>query len=164
MLGRRTRTLVPKSAMGFSVSLGLYQSLRVDGIVHDLDDALANSTPFRRLPQGQRMWSSRRSPSIRRCSSSDNLELRSRLPVTEGMPEDNPASRWLRVGAHRLRDPRPLGSSPGTFMHDPASAQPVSMGAFIHCPLIQPSNTSIAHPIALSTRPIQEAYCRRAKF
>ena len=149
MLGRRTRTLVPKSAMGFSVSLGLYQSLRVDGIVHDLDDALANSTPFRRLPQGQRMWSSRRSPSIRRCSSSDNLELRSRLPVTEGVPEDNSASRWLRVGAHRLRDPRPLGSSPG---------------AFIHCPLIQPSNASIAHPIALSTRPIQEAYCRRAKF
>ena len=29
---------VPKSAMGFGVSLGLYQSLRVDGIVHDLAD------------------------------------------------------------------------------------------------------------------------------
>ena len=29
---------VPKSAMGFGVSLGLYQSLRVDEIVHDLAD------------------------------------------------------------------------------------------------------------------------------
>ena len=33
----------------------------------------------------------------------------------------------LRVGDHRLRDPRPLGSSPGTFVHD----QPKNQGCFL---------------------------------
>ena len=32
-------TLVPKSAMCFGHYVSLYQSLRVDGIVHDLEDA-----------------------------------------------------------------------------------------------------------------------------
>ena len=46
--GRRpeleAHTLVPKSAMCFGHSVSLYQSLRVDGIVHDLEDAPAATT------------------------------------------------------------------------------------------------------------------------
>ena len=37
-------TLVPKSAMCFGHYVSLYQSLRVDGIVHDLEDAPAATT------------------------------------------------------------------------------------------------------------------------
>ena len=55
----------------------------------------------------------------------DYLSPKACLRITP--PADGTDEATLRVGAHRLRDPCPLGSSPGTFVHD----QPKNQGCFL---------------------------------